>query len=354
MWAVGEAVDRPVLDSWQTAAVSPSRRADPENQRGLGSSLLVVGPESLLAERAVAARLAVVRAEAPDVEVHHVEAVDLSAGQLQELVGGSLFSSRSAVVLHDISTLDPSLVDQVAAAAITPGDDVALVLVHPGGVKGKALLDRLAKAKVERVDAAAVKAWEVGKFVSAEARRHRVAIDERATAALVTAIGSDIRALAAAVQQLAADQDGDPVTVEVVARYFGGRAEVTSFSVADDIMAGQAAAALEKLRWALETGVAPVLVTSAIAASLRSLGKYFDLRSARSSDADLARELGVPPWKVKDVVRLSRSWTPRGVASAIGSVATADAAVKGAATDAHFALEQLLLAVDRAHRGGRH
>ena len=51
---------------------------------------------------------------------------------------------------------------------------------------------------------------------------------------------------------------------------------------------------------------------------------------------------------------------PSGFSTATGpftgtdtATAAADAAVKGAATDPHFALEQLLLAVDRARSAGR-
>ena len=91
--------------------------------------------------------------------------------------------------------------------------------------------------------------------------------------------------------------------------------------------------------------MAPVLVTSALAAALRALGKYHDVRSARLSDAELAREIDVPPWKVKDLNRQSRAWTPSAVARAIRRVARADADVKGAASDAEFALEQLVLDV---------
>jgi DNA polymerase-3 subunit delta len=41
----------------------------------------------------------------------------------------------------------------------------------------------------------------------------------------------------------------------------------------------------------------------------------------------------------------ARGWDQRGLASALQAVAVADAQVKGAADDAEFALEQLVLAV---------
>lgn len=314
----------------------------------MGRALLVAGPESLLAERHVNARVRAAQKQAPEADVHRVEASAVDAGTFTELTGGSLFAAASIVVLNDISGLDQGLFDLVAVTAANPPDDLCLVMTHPGGVKGKGLLDRLKKAKVETTEAAAIKAWELGKFVEAEARHAKVRLGNGAAQALVDALGADPRALASAVVQLGDDLDGQPVTVESIHTYFGGRAEVTSFAVADDVLAGRTGDALEKLRWALSTGVAPVLVTSAVANSLRGLGKYHDLRSSRLNDGEVARQIGVPPWKVKDLARLSRAWSPRAIADGVVAVAVADGAVKGVAADADFALEQMVLALDRA------
>ena len=89
----------------------------------------------------------------------------------------------------------------------------------------------------------------------------------------------------------------------------------------------------------------PVLITSALSNNLRSLGKYLDGRDSRLRDAELARVIGVPPWKLKDLSRLSRDWKPQAVAQAIQVVAVADAQIKGAASDPGFALEQAVLKV---------
>ena len=87
-----------------------------------------------------------------------------------------------------------------------------------------------------------------------------------------------------------------------------------------------------------------MLVTSAMAASARSLARYLGSpRGAR--DADLARDLGVPPWKVRTVRDQSRSWTSEGIAAAVRAVAHADADIKGQAHDASYTLERLVLTV---------
>ena len=316
-----------------------------------GTAVLVQGPETLLAEREVARRIAAARKQDPATDLFHVEAAGLDAGTFVELTGGSLFAASQVVVLEDVCGLDQGLFDMVAATASQPPENLALVLLHPGGMKGKGLVDRLKKGKVPIVEAAAIKPWKLPEFVSAEARRERLALAPGAADALVQAVGNDARALAAAVAQLSADLPESRATAADINRYFAGRAEVSSFSVADDIMRGNTAEALLKLRWALDTGVAPVLLTSAISGSLRGLGKYHDLRSTRMPENELARLIGVPPFKVKQLAQQARAWSPAAIAQGVRAVAVADAAVKGAAHDAEFALEQLVAQLAAARSG---
>nr|WP_300146002.1 DNA polymerase III subunit delta [Propionicimonas sp.] len=318
-----------------------------------GRVLLVTGPESLLAERAVAGYVARATTERPDAAVTRLEAGQLEAGSLAEAAGGSLFASATVLVVSELGDLPADLADQLVALAGDPGPDLALALAHSGGNKGKAVLDRLRKLHLQVVDCPSIKPWELPQFVSAEARRLNGRTDAASAAALVDAVGTDTRSLAAAVRQLLDDTPDRLLTEPAVRRYFGGRAEVTSFSVADDTLGGRTDGALGKLRWALSTGVAPVLITSALSNNLRSLGKYLDGRDARLRDADLARNIGVPPWKLKDLSRLSRDWKPTAVAEAIQIVATADAQIKGAASDPGFALEQAVLKVIGCRGRGR-
>lgn len=315
------------------------------DERVFGRTILVSGPESLLADRAVADLKARALTEVPDAQVNDVEAPGLDAGQLAEMTGGSLFSSAAVAIIRDLANLPADLTDAVAALADHTPPDVCLVLVHGGGVKGKGLLDKVKKAKCQVIDAPSVKAWELPQFVVAEGRRVGAKFDQTTAQALVEGVGHDLRALTSAVGQLQSDAGGEPITESMVRRYFGGRAEVTSFGVADDVLAGRRAEALEKLRWALETGVAPVLVTSALAGSLRNLGKYLEVRTRRMRDNEMASAVGCPPWKLKDLARQSRSWDEERVARGIALVAAADADIKGAAGSPDFALERLVLAL---------
>ena len=133
--------------------------------------------------------------------------------------------------------------------------------------------------------------------------------DDSGLRALLDAVGNDLRDLAAACSQLAADTDG-VITTAVVTRYYHGRAEATGFSVADRAVEGNLADALEQLRWALATGMSPVLITSALATGLRAgAGR---LRGRGLSPAALAADLGMPPWKIDKVRRQLRGWSRTG------------------------------------------
>lgn len=322
------------------------------NNPVFGRAVLVSGPESLLAERAVADIAKAALAERPDAATIRLPGAALDAGTLGEAAGGSLFADASLVIIEDAADLPSDMFDTVVSLAANPGPDLALMIVHPGGVKGRGLVDRLKKAKVPVVECAAIKAWELPRFAVAEARIAGGRLDQATASRLVEATGPDARAVAAAVRQLIADTDDGLITEKMVRRYFAGRADVTSFTVADHVMAGRPTDALGALRWALDTGVAPVLITSALAAALRNLGKYQDGADPRIRDADLARTIGVPVWKIKDLAKQSAAWTPRGIADAIGAVARADADIKGAASDPGYALERMVITAARL-RGRR-
>jgi DNA polymerase-3 subunit delta len=310
-----------------------------------GAVTLVSGPEALLAERAVRALTQRALLDRGEASVTTLEGVGLDASALVQATTGSLFASDAVVVVNPISEVPPELFDTLVGYAKIPQEDLALVLVHPGGVKGKRLLDALKKAKVAVIDCPTIKPWELAGFAVNEARAAGGRIDQGTAARLVEALGADARAVAGAIRQLLDDSDDRVISEAAVRRYFTGRADVTSFTVADHVMAGRRNDALGALRWALDTGVAPVLVTSALATALRQQGRYSDLAGQRMRDGDVARQIGVPPWKVKDLVRHSRDWTPRGLADALTRVAVADAAVKGSAADPAFALERLVLDV---------
>ena len=311
----------------------------------LGRIILVTGKEEFLSERTVVGVRAAVKGFDAEAEIADSEASDLTLASLGEMAAPSLFSSTRCVIVRGLEGLPDDCYDGILDYAAAPADDIALVLVHGGGPRGSGLLTKLRKlGSVTEVKSQEIKASELTGFVTSEFAGHGAKIATDAAAFLVTAVGGDLRSLAAAAHQLTNDFPGEQLTVEKVQRYFGGRAEAKSFAVADAAFAGRKAQALEALRWAMDGGTASVLVTSAMAGSARSLARFLGAPNGMR-EGDLARDLGVPPWKVRQVRDQSRSWTPDGISAAIRAVAVADADIKGQAHDAAYTLERLVLTV---------
>jgi DNA polymerase-3 subunit delta len=311
----------------------------------LGRITLVTGKEEFLNERTVAAVRDAVRKRDLEAEFSETLASELTASTLGELAAPSLFSSTRCVVVRSLENLPEESVAGLLGYAAQPADDVALVLVHGGGQKGSGTLTKLRKLDtVTESKSGELRPSEFPSFVAAEVRRHGSSIEQDAAGVLVQAVGQDLRSLAAAADQLASDFPGVALDAELVKRYFGGRAEAKSFAVADAAFWGRRTPALEELRWALDGGTAAVLITSAFAGGARGIARY-KAAPRGMREADLAREVGVPPWKVRTVRDQSRGWSDGGIARAIQAIARADADVKGAASDASYTLERLVLTI---------
>ncbi len=299
---------------------------------------LVLGDEELLVERAVAdvLRSARKRAGTDDVPVNRMRAGDVSTYELAELLSPSLFADERIVVLEAAGEAGKDAAAMIAAAAADVPVGTVLVVVHSGGGRAKALAGELQSLGAEVHPCARItKLSERVDFIRKEFRGMRVKVDEETVTALLDAVGSDVRELAAACSQLVADTAGD-VNAAAVRRYHSGKAEVKGFDIADKAVTGDVAGATEALRWAMLRGEPLVVLADALAEAVHSIGRVGPL----SGDPyRLAAQLGMPPWRVQKAQKQARRWSRETVAVAMKVVAALNANVKGAVADADYALE---------------
>jgi len=305
-----------------------------------GRLTLITGPEQFLAEREMARCVTQAQAQSPDAAVTTASAADLDPAMLEQMTGTDLFSSMSIACVTGAEKTPKDIEPRLTALLAQIPDNTALIVTHAGGNQGKALLMALTKAAGAILECPAIKPGKLASFVDQEVRAGGKRIGADAAQSLVDSVGQDTRSLAAAVSQLTSDTDEDLISLAVVNQYFAGRATVTSYAVSDDALAGKVGEAIFKLRWALSTGVSHVLITSALAASLRQTGRYLALSRTGRPSPD---EVGVPAWKMRTISAVASSWSERSVAAAIRAVSQADAQIKGAAQDPDFALERLII-----------
>ena len=281
----------------------------------------------------------------PEVGVERTDAAEYAAGMLAVLTSPSLFSEAKVVVVDGLDRAGEDLLADALGYVREPLPSAVVVLCHGGGQRGKALLDAVRAGAAPEIACDPISSdSDKLAFAAAELRRAGRRADGQALRALVDAVGSDLRELASACAQLAADTTG-LLGVDVVERYYGGRVEASGFQVADAAVAGDAGRAVALLRHALATGLDPVPLVAALAARLRLLAK---VGAVRGRGAEAARELGLAPWQVDRAARELRGWTPEGLATAISAVARADAEVKGEGRDAQFAVERAVLTIAAA------
>ncbi len=318
---------------------------------------LVVGEEELLRARAVAEVRAAVRQLDPDYEEHELVAAGLPVGDLADVLAPSLFGGHRLVVVSGVQESAGTLVDSLLSYAKDPDPELTLVLVHAGGKRNEALLQAFRQAgAAEDTCAKLTSPGERMGFVRNEVRRVGGRITADAATALLDAVGNDLRALSAAASQLVSDFGGS-IDADAVARFHRGQAEVTGFTVAERVLVGDNAGSIEMLRWALDRGVPHVLVADAIADGVRTAARVASLST--SNIGDLARQLKMPPWKVKKAQAQARGWSIPALQQAIGIAAELNADVKGVAASADYALERAvrriveLRATSGAGRGAR-
>ena len=328
----------------RSCGVSPAASAAPP------AVTCVIGNDEFLVSQAVQRVVSAARRLDSALEVVDVAANEFGNEHVMVLDSPNLFGAARALVVRGTQDLSDEHRAALAAFAADPLPDLYLVAVHAAGPKAKAFPEELATTGAELVRCVPLtRPAERMQFVQDEIRAAGGQSTAGAVRALVEAVGTDLRELSAAARQLVADSAGR-IDEPAVARFHQGRAETTGFAVADAVILGQPGEALALLRSALETGTAPVLLTSALASGLRDIAK---VRSASGSQAEMARSLNMPPWKVEKTSRVARGWTDDGLAEAIRAVADADGDVKGGAVDVDHALQRAVLAVIRARHQER-
>ncbi|ADG96957.1 DNA polymerase III delta [Segniliparus rotundus DSM 44985] len=327
---------------------------------------LVLGDEPLLVERAVASVLREARAHDGFVGggvaapvISRLRAGDATADLLAELTSASLFAEQRVLVLEEAQQAGADPCARILDLAREQDESVTVVVCHSGAARNRPLVNSLRELGAQtHACAKLTRAGDRLDFVRAEFREHGVRVPPAAAQALLESVGSDLRELARACSQLASDTGG-VVNVEAVRQYFQGKAEVSGFDIADLALGGETAGALAAARWALTSGVAPVLIADALAESALSLARV--AAAGRASPEALASSLGMPPWRAKKTQGHWRIWSSGGndeqsalrrVDRALRLVAELNADVKGAAADIDFAVESAVRQIAGLARSG--
>ncbi|AKE40915.1 DNA polymerase III subunit delta [Corynebacterium kutscheri] len=292
---------------------------------------LILGEEEFLAERV---RRGIIAQRSDQVTL--IRAGEVTKPDLIELLSPSLFAEDRIIVFNKMEDAGKEAAELILHAAMDPGEGNTLIIHHTGAGRAKSYATKLRKvAQVHEVPK--VKNYELSTWVTKEFRDLGIRPTPDVVAALLEGVGSDLRELASAAAQLVSDTNGN-VDLAAVRNYYQGVAEVSGFDVADLAVSGQTSRAVASLRRALQLGVSPVALATALSMKVSGIARLYST-TGRINAQQLAGQLGMAPFVVEKTAKVARRWSGENISNAVILMADLDATVKGQGGDPEFALE---------------
>ena len=297
--------------------------------------VLAVGKEQVLVQRVIEGVLTSARKADPQMVRQEINASnDSAAGELANALSPSLFGELTVLVVQGIDSATDDVAAILLEAAENLPEHIRLVITHPGGVKGKKLLEGIRKTGALEASCGELKSKDLEAALIAEFRKHNRKATSAAINQLQASVGTGLGELLAAVSQLCADVDGELIDEVAVAQYYEGVVGVMGWDLSDAMWEAKQVELLEKFRWAMANDSnSAVPAVSAISNGLRALIKYASA-PANLSENELAPLVGVPPWKLRFLRSQKMKWHPDQLAMAARLLSLADRSSKGTVYDA--------------------
>ncbi|MFY9324913.1 MAG: DNA polymerase III subunit delta [Candidatus Nanopelagicales bacterium] len=299
-----------------------------------GSTLLISGAEELVVDREINSSFQALKKSYPDIEKHYFAVNEEDAwSRFLEASSPSLFGGMSLIILDNLNVaeekINPNFVNYLKNTDLNLLENYFLILIHRGGSGGMGILKSLRTAKVKEIKAEKFKkSEEYEAWIKNEFRNKKRKITVEAAALLKAAVGEDLRELAAAVSQLTNDVLSDPISEIDIMQYYQGIAEIRSYEIADAILNKKASKALNLLYASLEQEpTSAIAIVNSISSNIRYLVRIAGAPKGMS-DADIAKEIAINPFRIKFLRGYLRNWSPKKLADATMELAKVDASLK--------------------------
>ncbi len=250
---------------------------------------------------------------------------------------GSLFASRRAVVVRGADGLKGEG-DELSAYLEDPSPEARLVFMAAKPDKRRTVWKKLLE-RAQSHSAEPLKGRAARGYVADQVRRRKLALHDEAFEELFERVGQDLRRLMGELEKLEAFAEGQkgPLTAEEVAAVLGRGLAQPLYRIGDAFTTRRRAELLALMETVLEEGEPPLKVLATLHYAARRVRAARALRDARVPREALASRLGVPPFKVQELMEASRAWSEAELETAVAALSEADRRVKTGA-DARAAL----------------
>jgi DNA polymerase-3 subunit delta len=271
--------------------------------------------------------------------------------EIAELSGAldtpSLLGGTRLVVLRDAGGLVKDQVQAITSYIESPSPSAVLVLVADGKTK----LDAAVKKHGSVISLEPPKGRRLAGWIRERARERKIVLDDRAAWALIDSVGTELRDLDGALEQLFTRRGpGSKFGAQDVRDAFPRLADERVFALTDAVGDRRLPVAMSTLRRLLMQGDPPVVLFGAVTSHIRRM-----LRARRHADqgsAAVASALGLPDWRAKNITRQARAYKEDELIAALGILAQADLDMKNGDVAGDVALESAIYQIVTGERVG--
>ena len=257
---------------------------------------------------------------------------------LQALSTPSMFDDSRIVVLKRAEDLSAEAQRVLISYLEDPAPDASLIMVSS---KPLAKIAAAVK-KVGRVtEVMKGKRTDLLNWLHTVAKERGLKFEGEGAAALLEAVGEERVALSGALDELAiAGGKGAHIGPDDVGRQFRANSQVRLFGFIDAVANRQKGPALNLLHLLLAQGEAAPMLFWNLARHFRML-----LVSGGRRPPEVAKMLGIQPWRAEKLVRQARGFRPGALVGAYKALAEADRKMKTSAEPDELALERAVVAI---------
>lgn len=259
----------------------------------------------------------------PLSEAHFDSGVDATE-LLTALETPSLLGGPRLVIVMGAQDLKKDQYEPVERYLESPSPYSVLVLVASGRTK----LDAAVRRAGEVISLDAPKGRRLVAWLRQRAREQGLKLDERGAWALIDAVGTELRDLDGALQQLVANFPAGTIGPAQVKHAFPRLADERIFAFMDAVGDRRLPLAMTTLRRLLDQGDEPLVIFGSLAGQIRRMLRAKPLAD-RGAGA-VGNALGLPGWRAERLTKQARAYREEELAAAMSILARTDIEMKGA------------------------
>lgn len=261
-----------------------------------------------------------------------------------------MMSQRRVVVVKEFEKLaaDETAKELLSAYLQRPLETTCLILIAPiPDFRRRPFTDL--KKHAEVIECKPMYDNEIPAWILDRVRRQGKEIDLDAGQLLQAYAGNSLRAIQNEIEKLFLFiGDRKSISVEDVSQVVGATRGYTVFDLQNAIGRRDMKEAIRILERMLELGESHQLILVMLTRFFHQLWKVGELRSKRVSEREIATELRVPPFYVKQYLGFVTNFTAEHIEAGFKALLEADVELKSSSRDPHIVLDLLVYSLVRA------